>query len=380
MLSAAVPPDVRKVCDLPISFRSALGLRPHLKWKQKVGPFSIYDSSVSGCHLKPLTMIQMKNENSPMTNGKSSSISLIMGDVIKEWQIAGGRALSIGARTLVMGVLNVTPDSFSDGNLFLSPDKALAHAEQMIAEGADIIDVGGESTRPGGAFVVSPEEELKRVLPVIRQLAKRSTVPISIDTTKALVAQAALDAGASIVNDVSALRFDSYIAVEVANSGAGLVLMHSRGTPGAMHGLPPVTDIIDEVTSSLLSSISIAEGGGVKRESIVIDPGIGFGKSQEQNIELIAKLDELMAAFPDFPLLIGTSRKSFLGRMLKNADGVDAPADNRLHGSMVTITVAILHGAHIVRVHDVKAAVETVRVADGIKAIRKSGVSQSSSH
>ena len=286
------------------------------------------------------------------------------------WHIAGGRTLPIGERTLVMGVLNVTPDSFSDGGEFFSLESALAHAEQMIAEGADIIDIGGESTRPGGAAIVSAEEELERVLPVIRQLAKRSAVPISIDTTKALVARAALDAGAAIVNDVSALRFDVHLADEVAKSGAGLVLMHSRGTPGAMHGLPPVADIIEEVTSSLRSSIAIAEQRGVKRESIVIDPGIGFGKSQEQNIELIAKLDQLIAAFPDFPLLIGTSRKSFLGRILADANGNPAPSNQRLHATMATITAAILHGAHIVRVHDVKAAVETVRVAEAIRDVR----------
>ena len=282
------------------------------------------------------------------------------------WQIAGGRTLPIGERTLVMGVLNVTPDSFSDGGKFLSLESALAQAEQMIAEGADIIDVGGESTRPGGASIVSPEEELQRVLPVIELLAKRSTIPISIDTTKALVARAALDAGASIVNDVSALRFDIQLADEVAKSGAGLVLMHSRGVPGAMHGLPPVANIIEEVTSSLRSSIEIAERHGVKRESIVIDPGIGFGKSQEQNIELIAKLDRLIAAFPDFPVLIGTSRKSFLGRILADANGNPAPVEQRLHGSLATITAAILKGAHIVRVHDVRTALDTCRLTDTI--------------
>ena len=292
--------------------------------------------------------------------------------MIHEWHIGGARTLPLGERTLVMGVLNVTPDSFSDGGDFFSFDKALAHAEQMIAEGADIIDVGGESTRPGGAAVVSPEDELKRVLPTIRELAKRTAVPISIDTTKALVARAALDAGAAIVNDISGLRFDSHIADEVAKSGAGLVLMHSRGTPGAMHGLPPVPDIIEEVTTSLCGSIAIAEGHEVKRESIVIDPGIGFGKSQEQNIELIAKLDQLVAAFPDFPLLIGTSRKSFLGRLLADENGNPAPAGGRLHGSMATITAAILRGAHIVRVHDVRAAVDTIRAADAIKESGKS--------
>jgi dihydropteroate synthase len=287
----------------------------------------------------------------------------------REWHISGGRTLLIGQRTLIMGVLNITPDSFSDGNLFLSPDKALAHAQEMIAEGADIIDIGGESTRPGGAAIVSPEEELNRVLPVIGQLAKRSRVPISIDTTKASVARAALDGGASIVNDISALRFDSQIADEAAKSGAGLVLMHSRGTPSSLHGLPPVADIIEEVTSSLRSSIALAEQRGVKRESIVIDPGIGFGKSQEQNIELIAKLDQLISAFPDFPLLIGTSRKSFLGRILADANGNAAPVEERFHASMASLTAAVLKGAHIVRVHDVKAAIETARIAEEIRQV-----------
>ena len=286
------------------------------------------------------------------------------------WQIAGARTLPIGERTIVMGVLNVTPDSFSDGGEFLSLESALAHAEQMIAEGADIIDVGGESTRPGGAAIVSANEELGRVLPVIEKLAARSSVPISIDTTKAIVARAALDAGAAIVNDISALRFDLDIADEVARSGAGLVLMHSRGTPGSLHGLPPVADIIGEVTSSLRNSIAMAERRGVKRESIVIDPGIGFGKSQEQNIELIAKLDQLIAAFPDFPLLIGTSRKSFIGRILAGPHDNPAPVEDRFHGSMATLTAAILKGAQIVRVHDVKAAVQTASVAKEIGGAR----------
>lgn len=278
------------------------------------------------------------------------------------WHIAG-QTLPIGERTLIMGVLNVTPDSFSDGAQFLSPDKALAHAEQMIADGADILDIGGESTRPG-ADLMAPEEELQRILPVIEELTKRTSVPVSIDTTKALVARAALDAGAAIVNDISALRFDFHIADEVARSGAGLVLMHSRGTPATMQRLPPVANVLEEVTNSLSSSIAMAERRGVKRESIVIDPGIGFGKTQEQNIELIARLDRLAHFFPDFPILIGTSRKSFIGRLLGNA-----PVTDRLHGTMASVTSAVLRGAHIVRVHDVKAAVETVRIADAINDI-----------
>lgn len=293
--------------------------------------------------------------------------------MIRNWHIGGGHRLQVGERTLIMGILNVTPDSFSDGGKFFSLDKALAHAEQMITDGADIIDVGGESTRPGRAAIVSAEEELDRVVPVIEDLATRFSVPISIDTTKAAVACAALNAGAVIVNDISGLRFEPLIADEVAKSGAGLVLMHSRGTPGALHGLEPVADILEEVTSSLRSSVEIAEQRGVRRESIVIDPGIGFGKTQQQNIELIAKLDQLIAAFPDFPLLIGTSRKSFLGRILADADGNPAPSGERLHATMASTTAAILKGARIIRVHDVREGLETVEVVD---AIRRIGMSQ----
>src|SRR6185503_19806012 len=280
----------------------------------------------------------------------------------RAWHIRD-RILPIGDRTLIMGVLNVTPDSFSDGGQYFTLDGALAHAEQMISEGADIIDVGGESTRPGGE-PVTVEEEIKRVVPVIEALVQRTDVPISVDTTKSEVARASLDAGAAIVNDISALRFDFYVADEVARAGAGLVLMHSRGTPARMHRLPPVADIMHEVTHSLRASINMAERRGVKRESIVIDPGIGFGKSLEQNLELIAKLDQLIAAFPDYPLLIGTSRKSFIGRLLADESGTPAPAEDRLYGTLATITTAVLHGAHIIRVHDVKAAVETTHVVD----------------
>ena len=276
--------------------------------------------------------------------------------------------MPIGERTLIMGILNVTPDSFNDGGRFVTVDQALAHAEKMISEGADIIDVGGESTRPGGE-PISVEEEIRRVVPVVEALSKRvSDTPISVDTTKSEVARAALEAGASIINDISALRFDFYVADAVARAGAGLVLMHSRGTPATMHRLPPVADIMEEVTSSLRASIHMAERRGVKRESIVIDPGIGFGKNQEQNLELIAKIDQLIAAFPDYPLLIGASRKSFIGRILADADGTLAPASERLYGTIATMTIAVMKGAHIVRVHDVRAAVETIRVSESIKS------------
>jgi len=278
----------------------------------------------------------------------------------RSWKLAR-RSLPYGERTLVMGVLNITPDSFSDGGQFLSLDHAITHAEQMVAEGADIIDIGGESTRPGSAFV-SEEVELKRVIPVIEKLAEGTTVPISIDTTKSPVARAALAAGAEIVNDISGLRFDPLLADEVARAKAGLVLMHSRGTPKNMQQLPPVEDIMSEVTRGLRKSVELAEARGVARASIAIDPGIGFGKTVAQNIELIAKLDQLAREFAGFPILVGTSRKSFIGKLLENA-----PADQRRYGTIATVVASVLKGAHVVRVHDVKAAVEAVRVTDAIR-------------
>jgi len=278
----------------------------------------------------------------------------------RSWKLAR-RSLPYGKHTLVMGVLNITPDSFSDGGQFFSLDRAIAHAKQMIAEGADIIDIGGESTRPGSAFV-SEEVELKRVIPVIEKLAEGTTVPISIDTTKSPVARAALAAGAEIVNDISGLRFDPLLADEVARAKAGLVLMHSRGTPKDMQQLPPVEDILSEVTSGLRKSVELAEARGVARASIAVDPGIGFGKTVAQNIELIAKLDQLAREFAGFPILVGTSRKSFIGKLLENA-----PADQRRYGTIATVVASVLNGAHVVRVHDVKAAVEAVRVTDAIR-------------
>jgi len=283
----------------------------------------------------------------------------------RSWLIRD-RALAIDQRTLVMGILNVTPDSFSDGGQFLSLENAIDHGKRMRDEGADLIDVGGESTRPASSGPVSAEEEIDRVVPVINALANALDLPISIDTTKSEVARAALDAGAGIVNDVSALRFDFYIADAAARAGAGLILMHSRGTPATMHRLPPVADIMHEVTTSLSASVKMAERRGVKHESIAIDPGIGFGKSQEQNVELIDKLDQLKAAFSDLPILIGTSRKSFIGRILADEAGDPAPADRRMYGSMASIAAAVMKGANIVRVHDVRAAIETVKVIDAI--------------
>jgi dihydropteroate synthase len=279
---------------------------------------------------------------------------------IRHWKLAR-RSLPYGERTLVMGVLNITPDSFSDGGKFYSPEIAVEHALQMIEEGADIIDIGGESTRPGSAFVTEADE-LGRVIPVIKTLAAETSVPISIDTTKSAVARAALEAGAEIINDISALRFDPAIADEATKAKAGLVLMHSRGTPKTMQQLPPVAAIMSEVIGGLRESIAVAKKLGVASYSLAIDPGIGFGKTADQNIELIAKLDQLASEFSDFPILIGTSRKSFIGKLIENA-----PADERLNGTIASIVASVMKGAHIVRVHEVKSAVEAMRVADAIR-------------
>jgi dihydropteroate synthase len=280
------------------------------------------------------------------------------------WKLAR-RSLPYGVRTLVMGILNVTPDSFSDGGAFFDAERAVERAGEMVAEGADILDVGGESTRPGGARV-SADEEIRRVLPVVRALAGRITVPVSVDTTKAEVARAALDAGAEVINDISGLRFDPALADEVARARAGLILMHSRGDIETLHALPPVADIMQEVFESLRRSIAVAEQRGVALDSLAVDPGIGFGKSQEQNVELVARIDTLANGFPEMPLLIGTSRKRFIGALLGGA-----PVGERLHGTMATVAAAVLRGASIVRVHDVRAAVETIRIADAIKAVNR---------
>jgi dihydropteroate synthase len=288
---------------------------------------------------------------------------------VREWKLPQ-HTLNLGGRTLVMGVINLTPDSFSDGGRWFTRKRAWDHTERMIENGVDVIDIGGESTRPG-ASVVSEEEEIRRVQKYLDVMIKlNSQVPFSIDTTKASVARVALDAGVEIVNDVSGLRFDPALAGVAAQRDAGLILMHSRGTFETMHKQEPVADIVKEVVSDWRRSVAEAERQGVRREKIVLDPGIGFSKTQKQNVELIAKLEELARAFPELPLLVGTSRKSFIGNLLGGA-----PVNKRVHGTMASVTAAILGGASIVRVHDVRAGVETARVADAIKrAMREASV------
>ncbi len=272
-----------------------------------------------------------------------------------KWQTSR-RRISLD-RPLVMGILNVTPDSFSDGGHYLSADDALKRAEQMIADGVDIIDIGGESTRPGSASV-EPEAEVQRTLPVVDAIAKRFDIPISIDTTKWLVAKNAIDAGAEIINDISGLRWDTELADLAASTDAGLVLMHSRGDFESMHSEPPVADICAELRASLTVSIETAEERGVRKEQIALDIGIGFGKTFEQNLELLAKLGSIVSEFKSYPMLVGTSRKSFIGKILG-----DAPPSERLGGSLATALMAVQRGAKIVRVHDVKETVAALAVA-----------------
>ena len=266
-------------------------------------------------------------------------------------------------RPLVMAILNVTPDSFSDGGEHLSVDNALRRAEKMIDEGADIVDIGGESTRPG-SNPVAADDESRRVVPVIAAIAKRFDIPISVDTTKAEVAEKAVDVGAEIINDISGLRWDLGIADVTAKAGAGLVLMHSRGTFETMHTQPPVEDILAEVAMDFQRAIDIATFHGVKNEQIVLDVGIGFGKTQEQNLELLAKLGKLVSEFEQYPMLAGASRKSFIGKILG-----DVPPSERLEGSLAAALIAVRNGAKIIRVHDVKETVAAIKMATAINAV-----------
>ncbi len=277
------------------------------------------------------------------------------------------RTLVLGERTLVMGILNVTPDSFSDGGLFLDPNAAIARALAMEKDGADLIDLGGESTRPGSQGIPA-EEELRRVLPVLDGLRGRLKIPISIDTAKSQVAEAAAIAGTEIINDVTGLRADPRIADVARRRKLPLILMHMRGEPRTMQKQPFARDVVRDVTAGLRLAVGVARRAGVAKSQIVLDPGIGFGKSWPQNFELLERLPEL--AELGFPLLVGTSRKSFIGKILGGAG-----KEERVWGTAATVAASILGGAHIVRVHDVAEMVQVARVADAVinPALRPAG-------
>ena len=269
-----------------------------------------------------------------------------------------GSTLDLGGRTRIMGVLNVTPDSFSDGGRFSGTDAAVEHARSMAAEGADIIDIGGESTRPGAA-PLSEDEELRRILPVIERVAADVALPLSVDTYKAGVARKALSAGASIVNDISGLRFSSDMAQVVADHGAAVVVMHIKGTPRDMQLNPVYGDVVAEVMEYLEESASLALKAGIPRDRVLIDPGIGFGKTVEHNLELLGRLDELKSL--GYPIVLGTSRKRFIGAVLN----IPEPRD-RVEGTAATVALAVQRGVHVVRVHDVAYMARVARMADAI--------------
>lgn len=291
-----------------------------------------------------------------MAPSGTESVGLYAGS----WKIRGG-SLSLD-RPRVMGILNLTPDSFSDGGALGNLDALLRRADEMVTQGASLLDVGGESTRPG-AVPVDEAEELRRILPAIRALALRVAVPISIDTRKAEVARAALEAGASVINDVSALSYDPRMAQVAASSGAGVVLMHSRGTPQEMQRLTRYDEGVEvEVARELAGSVALAVGAGIEREAIVLDPGIGFAKTAAQSSRLIARLDALKEL--GFPLLVGPSRKSFLGDIL------GLPPQGRVLASAVACAIAYMRGGRIFRVHDVAEASQALDLAYALEVER----------
>jgi len=280
-----------------------------------------------------------------------------------EW---GPYSLELGNKTRIMGIVNVTPDSFSDGGFFFDPDAAADQGQKLAEEGADILDIGGESTRPFSEKV-SAEEEIRRVVPVIERLSERVSIPISIDTTKAVVAKHAIEAGASIINDTSAFRFDDELPDVAVRYGVPVILMHMKGTPKDMQVSPEYDDLFGEIREFLLDAVNRAVERGIERSKIIVDPGIGFGKTMEHNLMLIKHIDRFGDL--DVPVLIGPSRKAFIRKILKSKAGDEPkPRDPAVEtGTQAAVAASVLAGAHIVRVHDVANTVSTVKIIDAIK-------------
>ncbi len=271
-------------------------------------------------------------------------------------------SLPLHSRVHLMGILNVTPDSFSDGGRFLAPDAAVAHAVAMVEAGADIIDIGAESTRPGST-PVNEQEEIRRLIPVIGEVCRRVTVPVSVDTTKASVAKLALEAGAAIINDISALRNDGEMGTVVAEAGAGLVLMHAQGTPQTMQQAPAYHDVVAEVRQFLAERVQTALEFHIRPAQIMLDPGIGFGKNLDHNLTLLAHIPELASL--GYPLLVGVSRKAFIGQVLGR------PVEQRMMGAAAASAMAILGGARVIRVHDVGAIRDVVTMIEAIRRMQR---------
>jgi len=268
-----------------------------------------------------------------------------------------GGVLSLAERVHVMGILNVTPDSFSDGGRYVDADAACAHAMAMIEQGADLLDIGAESSKPG-AVAIDEEEERRRLLPIVRELCRRTTIPLSIDTTKAAIAEEALDAGAALINDISALRFDPRMASVVARSGAGVILMHMQGTPATMQRTASYTYVVEDVRAFLAARLEVAQQAGIPRDRILLDPGIGFGKNCEHNVTLLNHLDAFQTL--GRPIVVGVSRKAFLGKILGRT------IDERLMGTAGAVAVAIMKGARVIRVHDVAPIRDVVKIVEAI--------------
>jgi len=268
-----------------------------------------------------------------------------------------GGVLSLAERVHVMGILNVTPDSFSDGGRYVDADAACAHAMAMIEQGADLLDIGAESSKPG-AVAIDEEEERRRLLPIVRELCRRTTMPLSIDTTKAAIAEEALDAGAALINDISALRFDPRMASVVARSGAGVILMHMQGTPATMQRTASYTHVVEDVRAFLAARLEVAQQAGIPRDRILLDPGIGFGKNCEHNVTLLNHLDAFQTL--GRPIVVGVTRKAFHGKILGRT------IDERLMGTAGAVAVAIMKGARVIRVHDVAPIRDVVKIVEAI--------------
>ena len=273
------------------------------------------------------------------------------------------RTLVLGERTLVMGVLNITPDSFSDGGKFLDTEKAVSRALEIERDGADILDIGGESTRPGSA-AISADEQLARILPVVKKLSGKLKIPISVDTQSATVARVAIEAGAEIINDISALRHDPQMTAIAKSSRVPIILMHMRGEPRTMQYGPFARDVMKDIADGFRAALRRAQNAGIKHSQILLDPGIGFGKNYKQNFEILARLPEVSKF--GCPIVIGTSRKAFIGAALGNL-----PPEERVWGTAATVAASILGGAHVVRVHDVKEMSQVAKITDRTLAARK---------
>jgi dihydropteroate synthase len=271
--------------------------------------------------------------------------------------VSKGSVLPLVDRVHIMGILNVTPDSFSDGGRYLNPDDAVAHALTMVEQGADILDIGAESSKPG-SIPIDEEEERRRLIPIVRAVCRRVSIPVSIDTTKASIAEQALDVGAAMINDISALRFDARMGAVVAKSGAGVILMHMQGHPQTMQYAAQYVDVVEEVRQFLKARVEAAKAMGIPPERILLDPGIGFGKNCRHNLTLLNRLDTLCTL--GRPLVVGVSRKAFIGKMLNR------PIDGRLMGTAGAVAVAIMKGARMVRVHDVAPIRDVVRMIEAI--------------